>query len=399
MKKRKHRRILWPFCFFVVLVFMGTAAAQVVPDLFQAAERETAARISEQKSELPEVTVTAGETGEDFYYRQLTEQEQTVYREMLQGILGMEECIFLHAGKDMDTAKIYEYLLCDRPDIFWCTGDMRLSVYNSYTEMYPGYTCTTEEKKERQDQITAAAEACFQLISEEMSEYEKIKSVFEFLVGSVDYDSDAPDNQNIYSALVGKRSVCAGYSRAAQYLLKELDIECIYVTGSIKGQGAHAWNIVKCNGMFYHMDVTFGDPVFLGEESGVSVPDNVVNYDYLCCTDTEIMTDHEMDPEPAYPSCTADDLNYYRLSGVYYESYDKAELLEDMKEGIENGNPVFVCKFAGTDVYQSAVSGIVEHVMPEAAQYLASVYGMDRVKYTYSDDSVHNKFSVFWVYQ
>ena len=38
----------------------------------------------------------------------------------------------------------------------------------------------------------------------------KIRYVYEYLVNTVDYDENAPDNQNIYSALVGKSSVCAG---------------------------------------------------------------------------------------------------------------------------------------------------------------------------------------------
>ena len=100
------------------------------------------------------------------------------------------------------------------------------------------------------------------------SEYDKIKYIFEYLVNTVDYNMEAPDNQNIYSALAGKASVCAGHSRAAQYLLQQTGIECIYVTGTIPGQGAHAWNIVKCGGQYYQMDVTFGDPVFLETESG-----------------------------------------------------------------------------------------------------------------------------------
>ena len=55
----------------------------------------------------------------------------------------------------------------------------------------------------------------------------------------------APDNQNIYSALVGKRTVCAGYARSAQYLLQKMGMECIYVTGTCANGEAHAWNQVK----------------------------------------------------------------------------------------------------------------------------------------------------------
>ena len=92
--------------------------------------------------------------------------------------------------------------------------------------------------------------------------------------------------------------------------------------GNDRKPGAHAWNIVNCGGNYYQMDVTFADPVFYSGESSGTIPGNVINYDYLCCTDEEIMTDHVADSEVAYPACSMDDLNYYRMNGMYYDSFD-----------------------------------------------------------------------------
>ena len=107
-----------------------------------------------------------------------------------------------------------------------------------------------------------------------------------------------------------------------QYLLERLGIECIYVVGTAQGQEAHAWNIVKCDGEYYHVDATFGDPVFLGAESGEDLPPDIIYYDYLCCTDQEILKDHTPADGFAYPACVSDDLNYYRMNGIYFDAYD-----------------------------------------------------------------------------
>ena len=359
----------------------------------------TVSSIQEQQAEFPELSVTVEEVADDFYYGQLTEREQTVYRELLQGVNNMEETILLHAGNGEHPEKVFEYLLYDRPELFWCSGSSQMTVYSDYTEFCPEYTCSVEERSARQAEIDGAVSQCLDAASGFSTDYEKVKYVFEYLVNTVDYDESAPDNQNIYSALVGKRSVCAGYSRSAQYLLGELGIECIYVIGNVQGQGAHAWNIVNCGGNYYQMDVTFGDPVFLAAESGEQMPGSIVNYDYLCCTDEEIMRDHEQSTEVAYPSCTMDDLNYYRLNGMYYDSFDAQILLNAMNDSVYAGEESFVCKFSDSGVYAQAGDAMINDLIPRAAQNLASAYGLTEVEYSYIDDDVHYKIMVFWNYQ
>ena len=400
-RRKKQRRFLKTaavVCMFAAVAVATGMALRDLPEVFRSAG-EIVTTVSRQQVEFPELTVTVEEVEGDFYYQQLTDEEQTVYREILQGVTDMEECIRIHAGRDDDSARVYEYLLYDRPELFWCDGSSRMTVYEDYTELYPGYTCTNEEKEIRQIQIDAAAEECMAGIAGDATEYERIRYVYEYLVGTVDYNADAPDNQNIYSALAGRESVCAGYSRAAQYLLEKMGIECIYVTGQVEGQGAHAWNIVKCGDNYYQMDVTFGDPVFLESEEGMEQPEGSINYDYLCCTDEELSVTHIQDDFVPYPACTADDLNYYRMNGMYYEGYDAQEILNAMNESIYAGEASFTSKFSDGEAYSSARDGITEQLLPKAAGNLASYYGLERVRYTYVEDEQHNKITVFWDYE
>ena len=409
-RKRKRARTAGCLCALAVLTGAGAMAAYALPwaqaelggmlkKIAGKAVEETVNAVSERGADFPELTVTVEEVEGDFYYQQLSEEEQTVYRELLQGVQDMEECVLLHAGRDDQPAKVYEYLLYDRSELFWCDGSSRMTVYDSYTEFYPGYTCTADIRDQRQAEIDAAVEACIGGADAGAPEYDRIKYVFEYIVNTVDYDEDAPDNQNIYSALVGKRSVCAGYSRAAQYLLGKLGIETIYVVGTVEEQGAHAWNIVNCDGKYYQMDVTFADPVFYSAESGEKLPENVINYDFLCCTDQEIAADHVQSSEVPYPVCDRDDLNYYRLNGMYYDSFDAQILLSAMNSSIYSGEEMFVCKFSDADVYGQAREALINDLFPKAAQNLASAYGLSSVKYTYVEDEEHYKVTVFWNYE
>ncbi len=403
MARRRRRRgrivpkIAGAVCILALTGILAAAGGHFLQERMKAAE--TVSLTGEQQVEFPELTVTVEEVAGDFYYQQLSEAEQTAYREMLQGVNGMEETIRVHAGRGDDAGKVYEYLLYDRPELFWCDGTSRMTIYEDYTEMSPGYTCPASEKEVRQAQIDAAVQQCMAGIGADASDYEKIRYVYEYIVNTVDYDENAPDNQNIYSALALRRSVCAGYSRAAQYLLKNMGIQCIYVIGNIAGQGAHAWNIVQCGGKYYQMDTTFGDPVFLEEESGESLPGSSINYDYLCCTDAEIAIDHVQDDFVEYPACSSDDLNYYRMNGMYYESFDQEELLGRMNDSIYSGSDTFVCKFADTGLYDAAIGTIVDDLLPRAAQNLAAYYGLGSVRYTYAEDREHSKLTVFWNYE
>lgn len=403
-KKRVFPKIAGLVLFLALAGGAAAAARYILPEMLETA-RETvgeaagaAAGALKDETGFPELTVTEEEASDGFYFRQLTEREQTIYREILQGVTGMEEMIRIHATEEDDVGKVYEYLLYDRPELFWCAGNTSLTIYDEYTEVIPGYTCSQREKEERQAQIDTATQECLAGIDSSASDYEKIRYIYEYIVNTVEYDVNAPDNQNIYSSMVGKRSVCAGYSRMAQYLLGQMGIPCIYVIGDIEGQGAHAWNIVNCGGKYYQMDTTFGDPVFLQEENGESVPSGSINYDYLCCTDAEIMVDHTQWEEVAYPACTSDDLNYYRMNGMYYDSFDPEELLQKMNDSVYAGEESFVCKFSDASVYSEARDPVINELLPQAAQNLASYYGLDSVSYTYAEDADHCRITVFWSY-
>ena len=398
-KRKKHifPKILLFICAAATAAGAAATAGRSLPRLILSVG-ETVSTAARPQAEFPELTVSVEEVDESFYYRQLNEKERQIYREILQAVQNMEESARIHAGKEDDAAKVYEYLLYDRPELFWCDGSSQMTVYEDYTELYPGYTCTEEEKERRQLEIDRAAEECLSGMEPEGPEYDRIKYIFEYLVETVDYDEAAPDNQNIYSALAWKRSVCAGYSRAAQYLLEKAGVECIYVTGKIRGQGAHAWNIVKCEGTYYQMDVTYGDPVFLEAESGENVPGNSINYDYLCCTDETLSSDHIQDNHVPYPACESDDLDYYRMNGMYYEYFDPDEFLRDMNQSIYEGEESFLCKFSDDSVYGTARDTVIDSLIPRAAENLADIYGLSRVRYTYVDDGPHRRISVFWDY-
>lgn len=340
--------------------------------------------------------------GGKYYYQQIGAEEQAIYQEILQGIKENVDEIYTH-GSDADrTIQLFQYVLKDYPDIFWCDGTATATAYEeeeSYTILRPDYIYNNEEKTVMKEEIEDAVLDCLSGISAEESEYQKILYVYEYIVNTVDYDQEASDNQNIYSVFAHHRSVCAGYSKATQYLLEKLGVFCTYVTGTTTGGQSHAWNLVRCNGEYYYVDTTWGDPVFQAAEGEEVNQLQNISYDYMCCDDTELLKNHTPDNDVELPSCTRMDCNYYVMNGMYYDSYDGEIILQKMNDIISSkGNPV-VLKFNDSGVYGQAHDDIFQNIIHKAAQNLASWYGLTEVKYQYMDEPELNKITIYWQYE
>lgn len=340
--------------------------------------------------------------GGKYYYQQIGAEEQAIYQEILQGIKENVDEIYTH-GSDADrTIQLFQYVLKDYPDIFWCDGTATATAYEeeeSYTILRPDYIYNNEEKTVMKEEIEDAVLDCLSGISAEESEYQKILYVYEYIVNTVDYDQEASDNQNIYSVFAHHRSVCAGYSKATQYLLEKLGVFCTYVTGTTTGGQSHAWNLVRCNGEYYYVDTTWGDPVFQAAEGEEVNQLQNISYDYMCCDDTELLKNHTPDNDVVLPSCTRMDCNYYVMNGMYYDSYDGEIILQKMNDIISSkGNPV-VLKFKDSGVYGQAHDDIFQNIIHKAAQNLASWYGLTEVKYQYMDEPELNKITIYWQYE
>lgn len=349
-----------------------------------------------------EVVIQEDEVGQKFYYQQLKENEKQVYKEILEGIRENREEIYIHASDAERANEIFQYILKDHPDIFWCDGTISATTYGgteTYTVLKPTYTYDEASKETMRAEIEGAVSQCLSGILAEDSEYNKILYVYEYIVDTVDYDLEAPDNQNIYSVFIHRRSVCAGYSKAAQYLLERLGVFCTYVTGITSGGQNHAWNLVMCEGDYYYLDVTWGDPVFQAAEGEEVSQFENISYDFMCCDDAELFKNHTPDDDAKLPACTKMNRNYYMMNNMYYETYDSSVVLQRMNDVISaGGNPV-VIKFSDDALYNQAHDDVFQNVVKSAAQNLAEWYGLNEVKYQYMDEPDLNKITVYWQYE
>lgn len=277
--------------------------------------------------ELRQMEVAQSEEGhQEYYFKQLTEEEQRVYRELLKGIRVREKEFYLTISDDDSIDRSYHAVLKDHPEIFWVHNREKIykTTYSDsdYCVFTPGYTYTDGEI----DEIQTAMEQSFQevraLIPEDASDYEKVRIVYTYVIDHTQYQT-GEDDQSIAGVFWKKSAVCAGYAGAVQYLLERLDIPCIYVDGSTKGSTeGHAWDIVKIGQEYYYVDATNGDqPDFLNGDAAQLEEHKTIIYDYLCPFPEEYEKTYTPSEELTVPACTAKDLDFYVLNQGYFEDY------------------------------------------------------------------------------
>ena len=154
-----------------------------------------------------------------------------------------------------------------------------------------------------------------------MTKFQQVLAIHDYIINNTRYDLEnlqggtlPPESSSPYGVLVKGVGICEGYAKAMKLIMDRLGIPCLYVAGYAGGEG-HAWNIVALEGMYYHIDLTWNNPLMAdGSQS--------LRYDYFNVTDEEISLSHTWDRQ-AYPACTSVKHNYYQKKGLVANTYEE----------------------------------------------------------------------------
>lgn len=147
--------------------------------------------------------------------------------------------------------------------------------------------------------------------------------VHDYLVRTIQYDLNAladltlnRERSNAASALLDHLALCQGYASSFQLVAQQLGFEVLMPTGTAEGVN-HAWNLVKIDGIFYHVDVTYDDPT---PDGGDTAP---VNHVHFLRSDAMMRETHVW-IAANYPAVPTDGAQYYRENNLLAAS--RAEL-------------------------------------------------------------------------
>lgn len=299
----------------------------------------------------------------NYAYERLTESGKTLYAELLLIMQGLGRDVLVSTTSDEAIELVFDYVMTDHPEIFYVDGYQ----YTNYTldnvitkiTFTGNYLYDKDEVERRQKAINEAVNQCLAAAPSSTDDYYAIKYVYDYIIDNTDYDVNADDNQNICSVFIDGRSVCNGYSKAAQLLLNKMGIPCTLVTGTVTTKNAtgvrHAWNLVLCNDAYYYMDVTWGDASYQTSsgESADSTKFPSVNYDYLNVSTQEISRNHQISDLIYMPTCNSMKDNYYVREDEYF-TYAEPALVKDLFERrYADGSENVTIKCASDAVYDA----------------------------------------------
>lgn len=195
------------------------------------------------------------------------------------------------------------------------------------------------------------------IIDDNMTDFEKIKAIHDYLVLNVTYDDDllklAMNNSTDISKYNGfylegvfndKRAVCEGISKAFTVLCNIEGIKCVVVTGkqanNPSGMG-HAWNKVYLDGKWYIVDVTSDGTI-------INNSYEILSYQYFLISEDK-MNKRYIGENFSNIICDGDYDNYklmnYILEGkindFYIESFDElVEMIKYFESSNANNNTI-----------------------------------------------------------
>lgn len=119
------------------------------------------------------------------------------------------------------------------------------------------YTESADAVRKKVTVYENAVKNILNTIDPSWSDLEKALYVNDYLAVNCEYDTTL-HKYSSYDVFVDKTAVCQGYALAFQELMNRLNIPCQVVSSEPLN---HAWNLVKIGSNWYHVDVTWNDPL------------------------------------------------------------------------------------------------------------------------------------------
>jgi hypothetical protein len=132
------------------------------------------------------------------------------------------------------------------------------------------------------EQYEKVADSIVALVNPQWSDAEKALFLHDELVTRCEYDLDG-DGNTFFDALIVGKSKCTGYAAAYQDLLDRVNVESELIWND---EINHEWNVVKIDGVYYHVDTAWDDPVTSIESD---------KYKSSCRHDFFLLSDSEME--------------------------------------------------------------------------------------------------------
>ena len=302
---------------------------------------------------------------EAYYYQHMTKPQQAAYHAMKAGFAALSPSFSVSRLENRELSDIFFQLRLDCPEIFYVTGfSYRFYQGADHVELVPEYLFDKSKVKDHQKALAARVEKLARP-AKNMAPLEKERYIHDFICQNVRYDKlKKPYSHEIIGPLGQGVGVCEGIAKSVKILCDALGLWCIIaVSEANPEQGIkyrHAWNILKIDGQYVHLDATFDN--FLGR-------DGVIRYDYFNLDDKRLFRDHQPVICPV-PACAASDRFYYREAKLSFTKVE--EVVKRAQMAIRKDMP-FVFHWRGGGLNRAILQEILKSCQAAAEEKCKTV--------------------------
>lgn len=298
-------------------------------------QTETASLPSVSSGLQTEATVPQAAT-DDEISRMLLDGLQARQRE-----ISLDEAFPAHAVSEKDIQqtidhvfKLYQAIYSRHPEFYYLDGSINVSYTtvkgsDSYLDsltVKPQYWPATENLSNASlDQLIGEIDRIvdklvLEIRKETDTPWKQLLLVHDFLIRHIAYDETLdPAKNQVISALLDGETLCQGYAQTFQLIGQRLGFDVRLISGESGGAG-HAWNLVKLDGKFYHVDVTHDDPT---PDRG---PKAAIGHIHFLRSDSVMKETHQWNAAE-YPACPTDGAQYYRQNKLTVDTRKTLEKL------------------------------------------------------------------------
>lgn len=229
--------------------------------------------------------------------------KDTIYN----GLLNAQSTIDVSAYKLSfdETKELMQNIINSSPELFYVSNAYSYNYTDTtVTTISPKYNSTGSTLQSQKDLYYKNLNEIVSQVNTTWSPLEKIVFVHDYLCQNYEYDTSY-SIYNTYDFFAQKKGVCQAYTLTFIAVMNELGIETS-VASSDSMQ--HIWNLVKLNGKWYHVDVTWDDPV--ADKYGLAYHGN------LLLSDTAIAGNRNNSSQ-----IHSDWISSYTCSSTTYDSY------------------------------------------------------------------------------
>lgn len=297
---------------------------------------------------------------EQYYYNTLTKPQQNTYHAIKVGLQSLAPSFSVPLLERKELSEVFMKMRLDHPQLFYA-GTFQYCYYpdSENAEMIPDYLFEKGKIKEHQKALQARVEKLIRPAAK-LSDMEKLLYIHDFICQNVRYDKLKKQySHEIIGPLGHGVGVCEGISKAVKILCDGLNLWCVIALAENNPEKGvkyrHAWNIVRVDKKYYHLDCTF--------DNSLGNPDEI-RYDYFLLPDKQIFRDHER-LVWKMPVCEDGDRFYYKEKKL---SFTKIEDVRKRSAQAVKKGKVLLFHWRGGYMTREVVQEFLQIFKEEAAK-------------------------------